>query len=90
MTDELVCRIFTTLESLPFIPTQQNLDSLTAFLGPSGDGASAPEYNHARLLAKLQHNVQWVADNIKSELSLCTAAAAALHGGNTSGVVTAG
>ena len=85
--------MFTTLESLPFIPTQQNLDSLTAFLGPVGDGATAPEANRVRLLAKLQHNVEWVADNFDAagpSSSLCSAADEMLNSGSASGVVTAG
>ena len=89
----LLCRVFTTLEFLPFIPTQQNLDSLTAFLGASGDGATAPQANRVRLLAKLQHNVQWVAENIDAaspQSSLCSAADEMLNRGSASGVVTAG
>lgn len=89
----LPCRIFTTLESLQFISTQQNLDSLTTFLRPSGDGATAPAANRIRLLAKLQHNVQWVATNIAKlgpESGLCVTAGGMLLAGSTGGIVTAG
>ena len=64
------------LEFLPFIPTQQNLDSLTTFPGTLGDGTTAPEANRVRLLAKLQQNVQWLADSIDAaslQSSLCLA-----------------
>ena len=87
------CRIFTTLESLPIIPAQQVLDSLTSFLSPTGDGATAPEYNRVRLLAKLQHNVQWVADNIDAAAPtsrLCTVAAQMLSQGSAVDAATAG
>ena len=87
----LFCRLFTTLESLSFVPSQQNLNSLNAFLSASGNGACAPVANRIRLLAKLQHNVQWVAANIATAQSgLCATAAGMLKSSTDGGVVTAG
>ena len=90
LTCLMLCRIFTTLESLSFVPTQSNLDSLTSFLSSSGDGASAPMYNRVRLLAKLQHNVQWMSTNISPPAALCSTAQGMLAQQPASGIVTAG
>lgn len=65
------------LESFPFIPSQQNLDSLSTFLTPVQTTTQAETASKARLLAKLQHNVQWVQQHISTQghiSSLCQSA----------------
>ncbi len=65
------------LESFPFIPSQQNLDNLSTFLTPVQTSTQAETASKARLLAELQHDVQWVQQHIPTQghmSSLCQSA----------------
>ena len=65
------CRVLPTLEFLPLIPIQENVDSLQAFLAAVTDDSLAVEASKARLVAKLAHQVQWVQQHLQSDSELC-------------------
>lgn len=68
------CRVLPTLEFLPLLPTQQNLDSLQAFLDPLPNSPVAVQASRARLVAKLQHQLQWVNEHLQAGSELCQVA----------------
>ncbi len=85
-------RMLEDLESLLFIPTQQNYDSLSTFLEPVQTTTLAGTASKARLLAKLQHNVEWVQQHVQAQdsiSSLCQSASS-MAGTNTEPDATAG
>ena len=67
----LCCRILSALESLPFVPSQANLDSLDHFLEQVSAVLFPDIASKARLLAKLQHQVKWVQQHMKQGSDLC-------------------
>lgn len=59
------------MEFLPLIPTQENLNSLQAFVGPVPDSPLPVQASKTRLLAKLEHQVQWVQQHLQADSELC-------------------
>ena len=67
----LKCRILGALELLPVTPTQANYDSLSHFLEPIQAGFLPDTASKARILAKVQHQVDWVQQHMRQGSSLC-------------------
>ena len=67
----LQCRILDDLQWLQLVPTQQHLDELSQFLEPVQATSIVDTASKARLLAKLQHRVQWVHQHMVAEADLC-------------------
>lgn len=80
------------LEALPFIPTQQNIDSLRVFLETVQTATLASTASKARVIAKLQHSVQWVQRHLQAQdptSALCQIASTTA-GGTAKAAATAG
>ncbi|KAL3147444.1 hypothetical protein ABBQ38_014505 [Trebouxia sp. C0009 RCD-2024] len=64
-------KVLGALESLPFLPTQANLDRLGHFLELVPAESLPAIASKARLLARLHHQVTWVQQHLKHESDLC-------------------
>ena len=64
-------RILDGLQWLDFTPTQQHLDELSQFLQPVQATSLVETAGKARLMAKLQHQVDWVQQHMDAESDLC-------------------